>query len=117
MTVEECYVALGGDYEQVLMRLHNEAIIKKFVLKFPAQSGFDLLCSSIEAEDWPEAFRAAHTLKGLCLNLNFTKLGASSSSLTEALRNGYSEEVPDLFQQVKVDYEQTITAIGQLQEE
>ncbi len=37
MTIEECYEALEGDYSQAKVRLHSDAIIKKFVLKFPAQ--------------------------------------------------------------------------------
>ena len=43
MTIEECYEALEGDYSQAKVRLHSDAIIKKFVLKFPAQCGYDAL--------------------------------------------------------------------------
>ncbi len=48
------------------------------------------------------------------MNLNFTKLGESSSKLTELLRDGYSEEVPSLFEQVKEDYKQAVDAINSL---
>ena len=73
MTIEECYEALEGDYSQAKVRLHSDAIIKKFVLKFPAQCGYDALCKAVEEEDYKAAFGAAHTLKGVCMNLNFTK--------------------------------------------
>ena len=34
MTMQECYKAIGGNYEAVLGRLHSEALIKRFTLKF-----------------------------------------------------------------------------------
>ena len=38
MTIQECYEAIGGNYEDVLRRLRSEALIRKFTLKFPADS-------------------------------------------------------------------------------
>ena len=34
MTMRECYEAIGGNYEAVLGRLHSEALIRRFALKF-----------------------------------------------------------------------------------
>ena len=34
MTMQECYTAIGGNYEAVLGRLHSEALIQRFTLKF-----------------------------------------------------------------------------------
>ena len=34
MTMRECYEAIGGNYEDVLGRLHSEALIRRFTLKF-----------------------------------------------------------------------------------
>ena len=34
MTIQECYEAIGGNYEEVLGRLQSEALIRKFTLKF-----------------------------------------------------------------------------------
>ena len=106
MTLKECYAALGGSYEDVLDRL----------LKFLDDSSYDLLCRSMEAQDWPEAFRAAHTIKGLCQNLSFTRLSDSSSQLTEALRNGCGPEAPALAERVAADYQQTASAIRSFRE-
>jgi len=114
MTVKECYDAMGGDYREVISRLRNDNIIKKFVLKFPAQSGFDKLEEAMEKEDYEAAFNAAHTLKGVCMNLNFTKLGESSAQLTELLRGGQLDQVPGLYGRVQEDYRQTVEAIAAL---
>lgn len=116
MTLQECYAAMGGDYEGVMGRLRSERMVQKFVLKFLADGSYDLLLSSAAAADWQEAFRAAHTIKGVCQNLSFTMLGRSSSALSEALRGGYTPEADALAEQVKAEYQQTAQAIRAFQE-
>ena len=115
MTLQECYAALEGDYAGVTSRLPTERMVQKFVLKFLNDGSYDLLLRSMETEDYAEAFRAAHTIKGVCQNLSFTKLYTSSHALTEALRSGWSPEAGKLLPQVKADYEQTAEAIRTLQ--
>lgn len=116
MTLQECYAALGGSYEGVLGRLRSERMVQKFVLKFLDDGSYDLLVRSMEAENYEEAFRAAHTIKGVCQNLDFTRLYESSSQLSEALRGGCSPEAPALAERVGADYQQTIAAIRALKE-
>lgn len=115
MTLQECYAALGGDYEDVLNRLRSERLVQKFVLKFLQDGSYDLLVSSMAAEDYGEAFRAAHTIKGICQNLSFTRLYESSSALSEALRGGFTPEAPALAEQVKADYVQVSSVILEFQ--
>ena len=116
MTLQECYAAMGGDYAGVTSRLPTERMVQKFVLKFLNDGSYDLLVRSMEAGNYEEAFRAAHPIKGVCQNLDFTRLYQSSSQLSEALRNGYSPEAPALAEQVTEDYRQTVTAIRALKE-
>ena len=111
MTLQECYAALEGDYAGVTGRLPSERMVQKFVLKFLNDGSYDLLVRSMEEENYAEAFRAAHTIKGVCQNLDFTKLYASSHQLSEALRNGFTPEAPALVEQVGADYRQTVEAI------
>ena len=111
MTLQECYAAMGGNYNDAIGRLRSERLVQKFILKFAADGSFNLLCRSLEEKNYEEAFRAAHTIKGVCQNLDFTRLYQSSSQLSEALRNGFTPEAPALAEQVKQDYQQTIEAI------
>lgn len=111
MTLQECYAALEGDYEAVIGRLRSDRLVQKFVLKFLDDSSYDLLNTSMESENWEEAFRAAHTIKGMCQNLSFTKLEVSSTALTEALRGSDIEEGKRLKPQVDADFRQTVEAI------
>ena len=66
MTVRECYEELGSDFDKVLSRLVSEALVKKFALKFLDDPSFQSLQENLKAGNTREAFRAAHTLKGIC---------------------------------------------------
>ena len=116
MTLQECYAAMGGNYEDVIGRLRSERLVQKFILKFMADGSYDLLCRSLEEKNYSEAFRAAHTIKGVCQNLSLTKLQNSSSRLCESLRNGYTPESDDLARETAEDYRQTVSAIRAFQE-
>ena len=117
MTLKECYAAMEGDYQDALGRLRSDRLVQKFVLKFLADGSYDLLTQSMEEENYAEAFRAAHTIKGVCQNLGLTKLLNSSSELAEALRNGFTPEAIPLTERVKADYRQTMAAIQAFQKE
>lgn len=86
MNMKEFYESIGGSYETAIGRLMNEALMKRFVGKFPKDPSFSQLKTAMEADDWAAAFSAAHTLKGVALNLAFQKLGENASALTETLR-------------------------------
>ena len=111
MTLQQCYTALGGDYDDVLGRLRSERLVQKFVLKFVDDGSYKLLLDSITNSNAQEAFRAAHTIKGMCQNLSFTTLGKSAAALTESLRSGSLDGYDKYLPQVKADYEMTCVAI------
>ena len=64
MTLKEFYEQIDGSYEDTLHRLTSEALVHRFVLKYPADPSFAQLREAVTAADWESAFRAAHTLKG-----------------------------------------------------
>ena len=117
MTIQECYAALEGDYQEVLSRLYSDALVQRFVGKFLSDQSFPLLDRSMKERDYEEAFRAAHTLKGVAQNLSFTRLYRSSHELTEALREQDYELAVRLFSKVEADYAQTAAAIQSYQNE
>lgn len=118
MTTKECYELMEGDYEDVLERLLNEKLVKKFLYKFADAKDMGELQSSLETQDYETAFRMAHNLKGVCANLGLKKLGASSSELCEELRDGrYTDRVAPMLAAVQADYDKTMAAIRQLQAE
>ena len=88
MTIKQCYQAMGADFEEISQRIPSEAMIRKFAVKFPEDKSFAELTKALEQGNVETAFRAAHTIKGLCLTLGFSHLTAPASELTELLRAG-----------------------------
>lgn len=73
MTLQEFYARVGGDYNATLSRLPSEALVKKFILKYPGDPSFAQLKDALAAQDWELAFRASHTLKGVAQNLGMDR--------------------------------------------
>ncbi|MDY5496741.1 MAG: Hpt domain-containing protein [Anaerobutyricum sp.] len=115
MTIEECYEKIGGNYEEVLGRMMRPALVRKFIMKFPADDSFAELCEQMKAGNRKEAFRAAHTLKGVCQNLGLGRLSFAAEKITEILRPE-TEEIPKeaytVFETVKREYEETVAVIN-----
>lgn len=114
MTIQECYAQMGADYNEVFRRLYNEAMIRKFVRLFPKDDSFHNLEAALKEQNVKEAFRAAHTLKGVCQNLGFSNLYAPAVTLTEMLRAGQLEGTAEQFAEVEKQYRITMAAIQAL---
>lgn len=114
MTIEECYNKFGGDYSGVLGRLSSEALIKRFLVKFLSDESYANIFKNLESGNNEEAFRAAHTLKGVCQNLGLDRLFVSANTVTDALRNGKNDVTDDMLADLKADYELTVEAIKSL---
>ncbi len=114
MDLKEFYTAVGGNYQNVMARLPSEQLVRKFLFKFMEDGSYTLLVNSIKAGDYETAFRAAHTLKGVCQNLGIDRLLQSSSAITEALRHGETASYEDLLEKVTKDYTEAIQSLKQL---
>ncbi len=116
MTLREFYNKIGSDYDSVVALMGgSERIVDKFVRKFPNDKSAPELFSSFEGKDYETAFRMAHTLKGVCLNLGFVRLRESSAALTEALRNNtVADNAPELLETVRRDYNEVMDALNEL---
>lgn len=115
MTLEECYTQMAADYQDVLRRMGKDSRIQRFLLMFLEDKSFPDLCRALETGDGPEAFRCAHSLKGISMNLALTALCASTAALTEDLRNGQvSDRSRHLFGRVEADYRLAVASIQQL---
>ena len=106
MTLKDCYMQMGADYEETVQRI---------ILKFPQDPSYQELCQALADGNIEVAFRAAHTLKGVCQNLGFKNLYEPSAELTERLRPLQETETDDLMQKVTEEYNRTVKAIEDFQ--
>ena len=114
MTIKEFYEEIGGDYDEVIGRLFSEALVKKFLIKFLTDTSYQTFFEEIEKKNIEEAFRAAHTLKGVCQNLGFGNLYKSGSDIAEALRGGQNNVTQPMMDKLKSDYEMTVEALKKI---
>lgn len=112
MNLKECYQAVGGNYEDVMRRFMSEERVDRFLKMFLGDQSFTNLCDAMNSGDYDEAFRAVHTMKGICMNLGFVKLMESCIILTENLRTGEPDmETKAWLEQTKDNYLRTTEAI------
>lgn len=117
MTLDVFYAAVGGDSAQVLDRLPSEALVRRFLAKFPADPSYAECKAALAARDLATAFRAAHTLKGTAANLGLDTLAATASDLTEALRPADTMPEDALISALDDAYAITTTQLAKLNEE
>ena len=99
MNLKELYACCGGDFDTVMDIWRSDERVARFLGRF------------LDAGNLPEAFRAVHTLKGVCLNLCLTRLSESSATVTDALRGGADHTTPAMLARFDADYAQVIQSI------
>lgn len=115
MNLNECLSTLGSSYNEIMGRMITEERVKKFLRMFCTDQSYNELCTAMENEDYETAFRAAHTLKGVCANLGIENLRIEASSITEALRGNTNNGANEILPQVKAEYEKAISTINKLE--
>ena len=115
MEVRACYEEMGSNFDEVLSRLGSEQMVQRFAISFLNDKSYETLEAALKEKDVDSAFRAAHTLKGVCVNLGFDKLYEVSSALTEKLRAKELDGTDVMFEKVKEQYDITVNAIRKLQ--
>ncbi len=114
MTTKEFYLRVGGDWQDVLKRFGSEELIRHFIYKFVNDKSMEELRAALACADAERSFRAAHTLKGVCLNLGFQNLYDAVYPLTEKLRTMNCEGYEEMLAEVEKHYSALISAIPQL---
>lgn len=82
------------DVEGAVSRfMGNEALFLKFLLKFKNDKSFASLIANLDQGNYEEAFKCAHTLKGVSANLGINLISGPASELTELLRGKNAADV------------------------
>lgn len=120
MDIRRFYELTGGDYDAAMQRFMTESRLEKFTRMFAEDPSYGELEASLASDNLRDAFRAAHTLKGVCLNLSFTELFQSVDEITELLRHadpdspGDQEQVNRCMETLRVRYRDIIAAVSEL---
>ncbi len=116
MTIQECYDLIGADYDAVFTRMmKKEALVVKFAKKFLNDTSYQDMMKSIEEGNAEEAFRAAHTLKGVAMNLGFSNMYEPASRLTEIFRSGNLEGYETWLPKMGEEYDKTVNALQKVE--
>lgn len=110
--IETLYQIAGGDYAGVIGRLRTNDRVAKFVTMFADDASYSNLVNNMADENWDEAFRAAHTLKGVSRDMGFIDLSDYASEITEALRASDQERAKLLLPTVQDEYKKVADAIA-----
>lgn len=103
----------GIDVDSALGRfMNNEALLEKFLAKFPADPNHDRLTAAIAAGDKEGALTAAHTLKGVSGNLSMTALFELLTRQVAAFRAGDWEAAVAMMPELDRMYDGLCTAIA-----
>lgn len=100
--VKEFYESIGGNYDEVLSRLMKEERIIKYLTKFIDADEFADFENALSNENYEEAFRLIHNIKGVSLNLGLAPLSKIASDLCEEYRHGKPEkDVSEMIKETK----------------
>lgn len=115
MTIQECYAQMGGDYNEILGRLRRDKTICRLAVKFLKDDSFDKITNALKENDYETAFQGAHTLKGICQNLSFTRLYNTAAAITETIRERKTEETEALLPGLTEDYNLTYEVLKEFE--
>lgn len=88
MQVCELYQAIGVDYDEVLAFFRREDRLQRYLVQTMDDPAFSSLDEAMAHGDYDTAFRAAHTIKGMSLNLLLKPMTTVVVDLVETLRGG-----------------------------
>lgn len=94
----------GINYDEGVNRFSGHAeLYEKYLRRFLEDTGFQTLAAQVANQEYEQAFRTVHTLKGMVGNLSLDALFERLKRYTEMLRNGQDlpgavRELPELME-------------------
>ena len=97
--------------------MDSEELYVRFLRKLAASNDLAVVEDFVAQQNWPEALRKAHNLKGVCGSLGLTKLQEQLAQLVKLLRSeGFTaEQVEAQMALIKPEWERTLECIRSLE--
>ena len=110
--IREKLEGVGVDVNDLMERLMgNMTLISRFFKRFPDDASYERMVAGIEKGDVEEAFRGAHSLKGVCANLSMKRFLTVLNPLVDKLREGQLDGVQVMLSSVDEEYRKIVTMI------
>ncbi|NLU23596.1 MAG: Hpt domain-containing protein [Clostridiales bacterium] len=102
----------GISYDEGLRRFANKPeLYQKYLVKFFDDPTFRDLGACLVSGRYEEAFRCAHTLKGMTGNLSMTDFYCGICKLVEVLRSRQTEGVDTMYRELVALYDRAKEAV------
>ena len=113
--IQEKLESAGVDLPGALERfLNNETLLLQFLKKFSQDTNYQLFREAMEQENFEEAFKAVHNLKGLCGNLSIMPLYEAVCVEVELLRKGDHEAAAEYAPNLVERYDKAVDILSSL---
>ena len=107
--IREKLIETGVDVDEAMERfMGHYPLLEKFLKRFHEDENYNKLCKSIAENNVEEAFRSAHTLKGVCANMSMNRLYKVVGEVVEALRDNDLDGAKRLMPDLTNDYKKVI---------
>ena len=109
------YIDIAEALEERFM--DSEELYVRFLRKLAAANDLAVVEDFVAQQNWPEALRKAHNLKGVCGSLGLTKLQEQPAAVGKLLRSeGFTaEQVEAQMALIKPEWERTLECIRSLE--
>lgn len=116
MKLEQAADSLKMDLKTTLSRFGGqEQLLMRFLTRLPGDPTFRQLEDAMAAKDWKMVEMSAHTLKGVAANLGLEELRFACDAVVVAVRQGRTEQLPQLMPAVREAFESACRIIWQLE--
>lgn len=110
--IKEELALAGIDVDTALSRfMNNEKLFQKMLYLFIEDTNFQNLLNQLQAENYTDAYKSTHTLKGLCGNLALDTLFNLCSSLCIAIKENNINTIASLIPSIIENHTKLIKAI------
>ena len=117
MEIKDFFAQIGGDYEEALMRLMNDALITRMLKKFAATYDIKGIVDAYNNKRTKEVFEKVHSLKGVSGNLSLSNIYKITEIICDKTRNLSDEDYVLLDEEIKKlenEFNKTVLLINQI---
>ena len=111
-TLTDKLAAYGIDYVDAMDRMDNsEDLYKTLALKYLDNDNYAELIAAMDVGNYDDAYKAAHSLKGVSGNLSFKKIFDVSAAVSTALFQGEYQAAAEMLPDLKAAHDQVIDGL------